>query len=46
MFLGRLAQVRADGPGLCQLKRAGHEAVGQHPAAEACGSAAALYGDA
>ena len=46
MFLGRLAQVRADGPGLCKLKRAVHEALGQHRAAEACASAAALSGDA
>ena len=36
VFLGRLAQIRADYPGLWHLKRRAHEALGDHRAADAC----------
>jgi len=45
-LLSRLIRVRVDYPGLWELKRQLHEALGETVAAAACARAAALYGDA
>ena len=45
-LLSRLIRVRVDYPGLWELKRQLHEALGEAVAAAACARAAALYGDA
>ncbi len=44
-LLNRLLRVRVDYPGLWELKRQLHEALGETVAAAACARAAALYRD-
>ena len=45
-LLVRLTQVHADYPGVWQLRRTVHEALGEHRAAEACKREALRRGDA
>ncbi len=46
VLLNRLIRLRVDYPGVWQLKKTVHEALGEPVAAAACARAADLYGDA